>query len=1567
MNLKDFCGGEDFFDINTILNVTNPQLSKCFEHTVLDLTPCAYMLIFGTAYFFIYRKSYQSYIVPSPLFKARMVFTAALCLLALANLGRGIWEYTHGIRLGYVYLISPAVLAIGMAKAVYFVNFDRRKGIQSSSLLTCFWLLYLVFWALILKNQVDRLMNAKLLDDRELFRAITFFISYACVLSLFVMCFFVDDPPAFPPKDLYCEGTESKQSDHNPEEYKDNLPCPESSSCFLSRLTFEWFSKMIMQGYKRPLVDSDLWDLNCVDKAERVSKRFLKIWNAEKAKLKKQQQKAGNVPNNTDDEVLIKQPDEKKRMPSLLKALLKSFGPFFLISTFLKILNDVLTFVSPQLLSGMINFAKSNNPVWQGYSLAVLLFLTAIVKSIILQQYFHVCFTVGMRLRSGVITAVYRKALTLSSAARKHSTVGEVVNLMSVDAQRFMDLTTYVNILWSGPFQIILAMYFLWQTMGPSTLAGLGVMVLLIPINAYIASRAHNFQIEQMKHKDERIKVMNEILNGIKVLKMYAWELSFRDKVYAIRGKEINVLKRAAYLNAAAMFTWTCAPFLVSLTTFAVYTLSDPGNILDAQKAFVSISLFNILQFPLTMLPMMISSLVQANVSLKRLQRFLCNEELDLDNVDRIPSCGPVISIENGTFTWDKDDEPALKNINLSVPKGSLVAVVGQVGSGKSSLVNCLLGDMVKLNGRVSVKGSVAYVAQQAWIQNLTVRENILFGKPFDVCKYQDTVEACELKEDFEMLPASDQTEIGERGINLSGGQKQRISIARAVYQDSDVYLFDDPLSAVDAHVGKNLFDNVLGPGGCLQRKTRLLVTNGISFLPQVDIIVVLVDGKISEIGHYDELLEKNGVFSEFLKNYANNEEKQKQEDEDIDDKFSVPNSPTSTMPDDEDPEPIVGSEGSAVVIASRQFQRDLSQKLVTVQAIYGPTCKYRPIIKNDTNQVCKSPDQKKQAENKLINTETAETGNIKASVFTSYMCSIGFFSIFVIIASYMLSTASSIGSSIWLADWTNDAKDSAKAQNSTSFRLAIYGVIGASKTIFVLSSSFAGTYGSVAASTLLHSKLLNNLLKAPMSFFDTTPLGRILNRFSKDIYVIDEVIPRGLSSFLRTFFMTLSIFVVIIYSTPIFATVALPVVILYWFVQRFYVRTSRQLRRLESISRSPIYSHFSETLAGASTIRAYGLEKSFIRQNEAKVDTNQISYYSNIVSNRQVRFLSSIFYTPAMKWLALHLEVVGNLIVLFAAIFAVVQRKHIEAGIVGLSISYSLQITSVLNWMVRTASEVETNIVAVERVEEYTNVQQEAPLEIEHSLPNSGWPDRGRIKFVNYSTRYRDELDLVVRGINVDIKGGEKIGVVGRTGAGKSSLTLALFRIIEAAEGMITIDGLDIGKMGLHSLRSKLSIIPQDPVLFCGTLRMNLDPFDGYSDEELWDALEHSHLKNFVLTLPKKLEHDIAGGGENLSVGQRQLVCLARALLRKSKILVLDEATAAVDLETDDLIQATIRSEFADSTTVTIAHRLNTIMDSTRVLVLNAGKVTEYDTPQNLLKSKGMFYSMAKTAGLAS
>uniref|UniRef100_H2YLY0 ABC-type glutathione-S-conjugate transporter n=1 Tax=Ciona savignyi TaxID=51511 RepID=H2YLY0_CIOSA len=1440
-----------------------------------------------------------------------------LWILTWVDLGRGIWEWYNGTAVLYVDLVTPLIVGVTMAIAAFFIYYDRLKGVRTSGLLTIYWILFLLTWALVFrtKNYVTVL--------EELFRR-NFYMQFVVLL-----CFCYEEEIIADMK-------------------KKLNTSPQESASFISHMFFEWFSKMIMLGYKNPLVDNDLWDLIPDDKSGRISRRFNKTWSAEKAKYnllpKREIFTFSLSPCIKGDLALFISlsclsnyvAGRKKGKPSLFKAMVRVFGPYYFLGSLLKVVSDLLTFVSPQLLSALILFTSNNAPVWQGYMLAVLLFVTAILQSIVLQQYFHVCFTVGMRMRSAVVGAVYRKAMVLSNSARKESTVGEVVNLMSVDAQRFMDLMTYLNTVWSGPFQIILAMYFLWQYLGAAVLAGLGVMLLLIPINALIARKTHQLQVRQMKLKDERIKLMNEILNGIKVLKMYAWEMSFKDKVKAIRDKELDVLRTAAYLNAVGSFTWVSAPFLVSLTTFAVYVLSDSSHILTAQKAFVSLSLFNILRFPLVMLPAVIAAIVQASVSMTRLSKFLAGDELDPDAVDHSPTAhGEVVEVDNATFTWGKKDEPILKNINLSVPSGSLVAVVGQVGTGKSSLISALLGDMDKVEGYVSVKGSIAYVAQQAWIQNLTVQDNILFGKPFDPCLYHQTVDACELKEDFDMLPAGDQTEIGERGINLSGGQKQRVSIARAVYQDADVYLFDDPLSAVDAHVGKNIFDNVLGPRGCLKNKTRLLVTHGVSFLPQVDRIVVLVGGRVSEIGHYDELLEKNGAFAEFLRNYANHEDSESTDEEDVRN--------TSKM--------IVRCNAYENALRNMGENRTIQFKRQRTRTSSSDHCKSGKLRRRKTDRDIDIKAQQKKKDDKLITTETAETGNIKLSVALSYMRSVGYLICSTIALAYCLQNAAQVGSSIWLSQWSTDPLNPDGTQNGTATRLGVYGALGMTQALMVLGSSFSMSYGSVVASTLLHSKMLVRIFRAPMSFFDTTPLGRIVNRFSKDIYLIDEVIPRCFTGLLMTGFQCLSTFVVIVYSTPIFAVVVVPLLILYYFVQRFYIRTSRQLKRLESISRSPIYSHFSETIAGVSTIRAYGLQKSFMKQNEIKLDTNQMAYYPNIVSNR---------------WLALRLELVGNLIVLFAAIFAVVEKGKINDGIVGLSISYSLQITMMLNWLVRQASELETNIVAVERVEEYSSVVQEAELVIDGSRPPSHWPAEGSIKFEDYSTRYREGLDLVVKNITIHINGGEKVGIVGRTGAGKSSMTLALFRIIESASGRISIDGLPISNMGLQDLRSKLSIIPQDPVLFSGSLRMNLDPFEEYRDSELWDALEHSHLKDYVTSLSEKLEHEVTEGGENLSVGQRQLVCLARALLRKSKILVLDEATAAVDLETDDLIQATIREQFSDCTTFTIAHRLNTIMDSTRVLVLDAGKVAEFDTPDNLLQAKGIFFSMAKDAGLA-
>uniref|UniRef100_UPI00398F13F5 ATP-binding cassette sub-family C member 3-like isoform X3 n=1 Tax=Pristiophorus japonicus TaxID=55135 RepID=UPI00398F13F5 len=1023
---------------------------------------------------------------------------------------------------------------------------------------------------------------------------------------------------------------------------------------------------------------------------------------------------------------------------------------------------------------------------WWGYGIAFLMFFSAALQTLILHQHFQYCFVTGMRLRTAIVGAIYRKSLVITNSAKRSSTIGEIVNLMSVDAQRFMDLTSFLNMLWSAPLQICLALYFLWQYLGPSVLAGVAVMILLIPFNAVIAMKSRSLQVQQMQHKDARIKLMNEILNGMKVLKLYAWEPSFEQKVLAIRQKELKILKKAAYLNALSTFTWTTAPFIVALTTFAVFVTLDENNVLDAQKAFVSLSLFNILRFPLNMLPQVISSVVQATVSLKRLQNFLSHDELDPTSVERQKTgTGHAITVLNGTFSWGKTDPVVLDGISLTVPRGSLVAVVGHVGCGKSSLISALLGEMEKLEGRVAVEGTVALVPQQAWIRNATLKDNIVFGESLNEHKYQQVLENCALITDLDVLPGGDQTEIGEKGINLSGGQKQRVSLARAVYSDTDVYLLDDPLSAVDAHVAKHIFDKVIGPEGALKGKTRVLVTHGISFLPQVDQIVVMVNGKVSEMGSYQELQDQNEAFAEFLRNYAQRDEVEEDEPTVLDeDEEFLGEDALSNHIDLSDNEPSAAE-------ARKLFMRQIS-----VISSDGEPSAWKSTRRrlSEKKKVIESPPPTLPESKRLIEAETTETGRVKLIVFWQYLKAVGPFISVVICVLYCCQNAAAIGANFWLSDWTNDPVVNG-TQHQTYVRVGVYAALGLTQGILVMISAFTLALGGLGAARQLHARLLDNKLHTPQAFFDTTPIGRIINRFGKDVHVIDEVIPLTFQMFLATFFNSLSTMLVVMVSTPWFTLLILPLAIVYFFVQRFYVATSRQLKRLESVSRSPIYSHFSETITGSSVIRAYGREKNFILLNDTKMDTNQKSYYPGIVSNR---------------WLGIRIEFIGNCIVLFAALFAVIGRSNLNPGIVGLSVSYALQVTMSLNWMVRMTSDLESNIVAVERVKEYSETKTEAPWVIESNRPPKSWPETGNVEFSGYSVRYREGLDLVLKNLQLSVYGGEKVGIVGRTGAGKSSMTLCLFRIIEAAEGEITIDGVKIADIGLHDLRSKLTIIPQ-------------------------------------------------------------------------------------------------------------------------------------------------------------
>ncbi|XP_032595396.1 multidrug resistance-associated protein 1 isoform X12 [Drosophila grimshawi] len=1540
--MDQFCGST-FWDANETWWTTDPDFTPCFEQTVLVWTPCAFFWLFVLFDFWYLKASLDKNIPWGKLNTAKLFVNLGLLVITALDLIMALVKKGDEMGSGPLYALDiwgPIIKFATFLMLLIFIPLNRKYGVQTSGCQFIFWFLLVIFsiprcrTEARLNNQRNEITNSQQVSPNDFsweeYQFVSFYIFFAFSCVMLVLNCFSDKLPR---QTKYHRG---------PNEI------PELSASFLSRITYRWFDGMALKGYRNPLEEKDLWDLRPQDSCKEVMPTFAHYWNQNVRKNHKQTSNAKHEPKAkfSNGRVSFENPEssgKKKGLASIMPPIYKSFGGIFLFGSFFKLITDVLTFAQPQVLGLIISYVedyeKNPQPEWKGILYSVALFVLASAQTFILAQYFHRMFIVGLRIRTALINCIYRKALRISNAARKQSTVGEIVNLMAVDAQRFMDLTTYLNMLWSAPLQIALALYFLWQQLGPSVLAGLAVMIIMIPLNGFIASRIKTYQIRQMKYKDDRVKLMNEVLSGIKVLKLYAWEPSFEKQVLDIRDKEIATLRSTAYLNASTSFLWSCAPFLVSLVTFATYLLSSEANQLSVEKVFVSLALFDIMKLPLTIIPMLTVDIAETQVSVGRINKFLNSEELDPNNVQHDASKPHPMTIENGFFSWGEEDEITLKNINIEVRQNNLVAIVGTVGSGKSSVIQAFLGEMEKISGSVNTVGTMAYVPQQAWIQNATVRDNILFGKPYDRKRYNRVIDACALRTDIEILSAGDQTEIGEKGINLSGGQKQRISLARAVYSDADLYLLDDPLSAVDAHVGKHIFEEVIGPKGMLAKKTRVLVTHGITFLPQTNNIYVMKLGEITESGTYSELLKSKGAFSDFLMQHLQEGDVEEEEIDQIKRQLSQT-----------DPELVVPFE-KAIALARTESLSD-SISINSASSLMGGSLRRRGKRQNsyDSGGSAASLKKKQEIEGKLIETEKSQTGGVDFAVYKHYIKSVGIFlSVATLVLNFVFQ-GFQIGSNLWLTKWSNDKE----VENDTGLRnmyLGVYGAFGVGQVGSTFFSSLTVSLGALQCSLTLHNALLHSNLRWPMELFDTTPQGRVVNRYSKDIDVVDTVLPFNIRVVMMQAFMVLATIVVISISTPIFLAVIVPIAFIYYFAQRFYVATSRQLMRLESVSRSPIYSHFGETVTGVSTIRAYTVQDRFIDESDGKVDKNQVCKYPSLIANR---------------WLAVRLEMVGNLIILFASLFAVLGGQT-NPGLVGLSVSYALQVTQTLNWLVRMSSDIETNIVSVERIKEYGETKQEAPWELESDKQKpKNWPADGRVEFQNFQVRYREGLDLVLRGVSFNITGGEKVGIVGRTGAGKSSLTLALFRIIESAGGKILIDGVDIASMGLHMLRSRLTIIPQDPVLFSGSLRSNLDPFEIKTDEELWKALELSHLKAFAKSLAAGLNHEISEGGENLSVGQRQLVCLARALLRKTKVLILDEATAAVDLETDDLIQKTIRSEFKECTVMTIAHRLNTILDSDKVIVLDKGQITEFASPDELLGNpKSAFYSMAKDANL--
>uniref|UniRef100_A0A8D3DU69 ABC-type glutathione-S-conjugate transporter n=1 Tax=Scophthalmus maximus TaxID=52904 RepID=A0A8D3DU69_SCOMX len=1479
-----FCrlsGLDPLWDWNRTWYTANPDLTQCFQNTVLVWVPCIYLWLLAPFYCLHLYCHDRGRIQMSCLCSSKMVLGFLLASFGFVEFFYILLERSQEIHQHMVFLLSPIIRSMTVILALCIIQLERMRGCRSSVFLFLFWVLAVVCSLVPLRAKIQ------LGFASDIVRYLAFFSYFTIQLAQLFLCCFADQPPV---------GKTVLEKVGRGE----CIPLPSKTS-----ITRD--SKMlVVKGYRTPLAAEDLWTLRKEDTSQQILSELHQDWTAECAKIQKTNR---HRETKHQAQLLRKLQKEQSSGFFLLRALARKFGPYFLTGTLCIILHDCFMFAIPQVLSLLLAFMRDEDaPLWKGYFYATLMFLLSCLQSLFNHQYMYTCFTVGMRVKTAVMGLVYRKSLVINSAARRTCTVGEIVNLVSADTQKLMDFVVYFNAVWLAPIEIVLCLFFLWQHLGPSALAGIATVILIFPLNGFIAKKRSKLQVTiQMKFMDGRIRLMNEILNGIKILKFYAWEKAFLEQVLGYREKELEALKKSQILYSIS---------IISFAMFGVYVMLDDRNVLDAQKVFVSMALINILKTPLSQLPFAISTSMQAMVSLRRLGKYLCSEELKVDNVSKSPLNGEDVVIDNGTFSWSADGPPCLKRINIHVPRGSLVAVVGHVGSGKSSLLSAMLGETEKRSGRVVVKGSVAYVPQQAWIQNATVQDNVIFGREKLKTWYHRVLEACALLPDLDILPAGDATEIGEKGLNLSGGQKQRVSLARAVYRTADVYLLDDPLSAVDAHVGQHIFDKVIGPKGVLRDKTRILVTHGMSFLPQADLILVMVDGAITESGSYQELLSRHGAFADFIHTFASTERKE------------------SAIQRGE--ETLSARNGFFITLTfgSSTFSRGDTNN--------SNLQNMEPMSEADQEQV---PEDL----GKLTVVDKARTGRVKLEMYKKYFKTISLAIIIPIVFLYAFQQGASLTYNYWLSMWADDPVVNG-TQLDTDLKLTVFGALGFAQGIAIFGTTVAISLCGIIASRHLHMDLLNNVLHSPMSFFECTPSGNLLNRFAKEIDAIDCMVPDGLKMMLSYVFKLMEVCIIVMMATPFAAVIILPLAFLYAFVQSFYVATSCQLRRLEAVSRSPIYTHFNETVQGAGVIRAFGEQSRFILQANKRVDCNQTSYFPRFVATR---------------WLAVNLEFVGNVVVLAAAILSVIGKNTLSPGIVGLAVSHSLQVTGILSWIVRSWTDVENNIVSVERVSEYGETAKEASWSIEGSSLPLAWPQRGTIEFQDYGLQYRKGLELALKGITLHIHEKEKVGIVGRTGAGKSSLALGIFRILEAAKGKIFVDGINIEDIGLHDLRSRITIIPQDPVLFSGSLRMNLDPFDTYTDEEVWSSLELAHLKNFVSNLPDKLNHECSEGGENLSLGQRQLVCLARALLRKTKILVLDEATAAVDLETDTLIQSTIRTQFEDCTVLTIAHRLNTIMDYTRVIVMDRGHISEMDSPANLIAQRGQFYRMCREAGL--
>lgn len=1346
----------------------------------------------------------------------------------------------------------------------------------------------------------------------------------------------------------------------------------EYGASFLSLLTFQWMAPIMTTGYQRPLEINDIWLVNPDRAAEILSEKL-------NVSFQKRVARGDKYP--------------------LIWALHETFKFEFWLGGICQLFASIFQVMSPFTLRFLIQFAtqaymaqatKTPSPhIANGVGLVIGITVMQMLQSLGTNHFIYRGQMVGAQCRGVLITIIFEKAMKISGRAKAGGKAvedagtqkedadlkdpgkkeayftrminkkmqpkggpqttpdkaqgisgdgagwgnGRVVNLMSTDTYRVDQASGMFHMVWTSPVAILITLVVLLINLSYSALAGFGLLVIGIPVLTKAIKTLFRRRRAINKITDQRVSLTQEILQAVRFVKYFGWESSFLERIGDIRKREIRAIQILLSIRNAINAVSMALPIFASMLSFITYSLSH--HALNPAPIFSSLALFNSLRMPLNLLPLVIGQVVDAWSSLGRIQDFMIAEEQNDDFIWDMDGENAV-SMQNADFTWErtvtqdpdkagpqankkqikkiKDAEKAaakaepatersggddsasdltqvepfkLRDLEFSVGRKELIAVIGGVGSGKSSLLAALAGDMRRTNGSITMGASRAFCPQYAWIQNATVKDNILFGKAYDRKWYETVIDACALRADLDMLPNSDLTEIGERGITVSGGQKQRLNIARAIYFNSDIVLMDDPLSAVDAHVGRHIFDNAIC--GLLKDKCRILATHQLHVLSRCDRIIWMQEGRIETIDTFSNLMNHNEGFQKMMASTAQEEEVEKEADVNEDEV--------------EDGKKDARKRKGAKRGAALMQQEERAVKAVT----WGVYLAY-----------------------------------IRASGSLLFGPAV----IFLLI----LSQGANIATSLWLSWWTSNNFGFSQGQY-----IGTYAALGVIQALLVFSYSVSLSILGTRSSRVMLQRAMTRVLRAPMGFFDTTPLGRITNRFSKDVDIMDNNLTDAMRMYFLTLAMITSVFILIIVYFHYFAIALGPLFIMFLFSASYYRASAREMKRHESVLRSGVFARFGEAVSGTSSIRAYGLQDHFIQTLRASVDEMNSAYYLTFSNQR---------------WLSVRLDAIGNLLVFTTGILVVTSRFNVSPSIAGLVLSYILSIVQIIQFTVRQLAEVENAMNATERVHFYgTELDEEPPLRLK-DVPDS-WPQKGEIVFNEVQMRYREGLPLVLQGLNMTVAGGERIGIVGRTGAGKSSIMSTLFRLVELSGGNISIDGINIATVGLKDLRTRLAIIPQDPTLFRGTIRSNLDPFNEHTDLELWSALRQSDLVDANANLDDKahgrihLDGIVEEEGLNFSLGQRQLMALARALVRGSQIIVCDEATSSVDMETDQKIQRTIATGFKGKTLLCIAHRLKTIINYDRICVMDQGRIVELDVPVKLWEEGGIFRSMCDRSGI--